>query len=934
MNNSLSLNDFNAFFAATHDGKEPFLWQTRLVKQLVNTGRWPEVITIPTGGGKTAVIDIHIFAVAMMAERAKREDGFAIRIPRRLALIVPRRSLVDSQFEHALYIAHLLEKPGDNQVLKQVADALRKLRWKKAPNFGLVPGSPLVVARLRGGIPTPRSWRDDPVAAAVLSCTPEMFGSRLLFRGYGSSKLAWPREAGLLAMDTVAIVDESHLCRQLITTTRRVRTLEGMVEREIKIPKLQVVETTATPVVNATPATNNGEVFCLTEEEVEEEKLKNRLEASKSLEIINYDDPKQLVELLVDKAMECREKLGPTVGIFVNTVSTAIEVSKRLNNKRVEDRKPNVVLICGRLRGYNLEQIKKEYEGLLDLRGNKNADFLVATQSLEVGIDIDLAAAVSELAPVHALIQRAGRVNRLGCRDNARFIVASPKQIVVAAEQDSNGRRPLTKTAPYEKGDLNTAKKWLRKQKRLGLSPKALLNSELPPPVSKRRLYQRLELADSWWLARTSEDLSPEPELELWLDDDLSPDVPEAGVVVRHALPNDTGEAVELLRATMPQDHEVSTAPLGTVQALAKREAQNKIILLVHDDDIDIIGSQDPQRLRPGDIIVIDDKVKAFTQGVVDLNGEEIASDVLEARIPPSRGDVVLRIDNATWPGEAPSVLEKLVEYIENNPSRRTRDAIADIINSYKASHPMVAYAVELLKGPIKSCDVVPFFNDDKLVRVVVVDRRKAVSDDGFRQTWTMNDNPVLLNDHVENVKKRVSSIAESLELVEEKDWLEIVEKHHDDGKDEPRFQIRLGGDGTGNEKPRAKSSGFRTNKQQDSSGLPSYWRHEQLSVLKSYDASDITKLYQHSDIVLRDIVLRLIGTSHGYGRASFPHSSSELLGRLKGGYQEDHAVRLFDEGEWDEIIERTNRCFGVWGCAFLEALIRAADGQISAEGS
>jgi len=34
----------------------------------------------------------------------------------------------------------------------------------------------------------------------------------------------------------------------------------------------------------------------------------------------------------------------------------------------------------------------------------------------------------------------------------------------------------------------------------------------------------------------------------------------------------------------------------------------------------------------------------------------------------------------------------------------------------------------------------------------------------------------------------------------------------------------------------------------------------------------------------------------------------------------------LFDEGGWDELIEITQVPHGVWGCAYLEALLRAAD--------
>ena len=41
----------------------------------------------------------------------------------------------------------------------------------------------------------------------------------------------------------------------------------------------------------------------------------------------------------------------------------------------------------------------------------------------------------------------------------------------------------------------------------------------------------------------------------------------------------------------------------------------------------------------------------------------------------------------------------------------------------------------------------------------------------------------------------------------------------------------------------------------------------------------------------------------------------------------------LFDLGGWDDLIEQTQQRYSVWGCAFLEAILRAADGQVSGEG-
>ena len=78
-----------------------------------------------------------------------------------------------------------------------------------------------------------------------------------------------------------------------------------------------------------------------------------------------------------------------------------------------------------------------------------------------------------------------------------------------------------------------------------------------------------------------------------------------------------------------------------------------------------------------------------------------------------------------------------------------------------------------------------------------------------------------------------------------------------------------------------------------------------------------------------RDLVARLVGTSHGHGRAGFPHVAGGLAVA-----PDPLTTALFDEGGWDALVESTQLRWGVWGCAYLEALLRAADGQVSKEGS
>lgn len=928
---SVTLQDFAGFFAAAHGGARPFPWQRRLVEQLIETGKWPEQVSAPTGSGKTAVIDAHVFAVAAMA------DGEGAVVPRRLALVVPRRVLVDSQYNHARYLARLLNQNSADQPreLLRVANALRSLRWSKAPEvLGPDQGSPLVVARLRGALPPPKSWRNDPVACAVLSCTPDMWGSRLLLRGYGSSHLAWPREAGLLGLDAVVVVDEAHLCRQLVTSARSVAALQRKVPTRMNMPMLQVVEATATP------GGETESILGVNSDDFDTPLLARRLGACKPVEIVRIEGLRQATvsgshiqvrQALANSAIGLHEKYGSTVGVFVNTVSMATDVAQALRTVEVGGRNPNVVLICGRLRAHDVKKIQVDYPGLLSLEGNRAVDILVATQSLEVGVDIDLVAAVSELAPGGALAQRVGRVNRLGQRDQTRFVVVCPENAGVFSPVDENGNKvvPLP-WKPYDADELSKTFVWLEEREKSedGLAPRALASNPPPPAAQRRRLYQRVELADTWWWARTSDEVDPLPELDLWLDDSLDADIPEVGIVVRRAIPVDPLEAIRLLRALPPQDHEIFPVLKSVAGNVLEKvlSVNSGTILLVSGKDVTVISKEDDRELRRGDIIVFDDTVRVFTEGVVANDGREAMPDVLEAKFSPGRGDVFLRIDNATWPDGGAQILMDCAALLNaGGTSRKERDALADLLADVAGERQMVAKAAALLGGPIKGCDIIPFYADERLVRVVISDQRRAVSDDGICQTWTPSESPVLLDQHSKAVGDRAASIAQRLGLSEAQSrLLELAGLHHDDGKADLRWQASRAG---AVDLPLLAKSWKRisTQAEQMASALPSRWRHEQLSVLEAWE--DLASLSRHD----RELVLRLIGTSHGYGRVSFPHVSSEL------GVADKHqglAARLFDEGYWDEIIEQTDRRLGVWGCAFLEALLRAADGQVSAEGS
>ena len=97
------LPSFPTFFRALW-GHDPFPWQTSLAAE-VPSGNWPEWITLPTGTGKTSVIDIAVHALACQAGRPPSERT----APTRIVFAVNRRIVVDEAFERARFIATMLK---------------------------------------------------------------------------------------------------------------------------------------------------------------------------------------------------------------------------------------------------------------------------------------------------------------------------------------------------------------------------------------------------------------------------------------------------------------------------------------------------------------------------------------------------------------------------------------------------------------------------------------------------------------------------------------------------------------------------------------------------------------------------------------------------------------------------------------------------------
>lgn len=924
---SITREEFGDFFAALNNDHAPFSWQEEVLDHICEHGVWPERINAPTGSGKSSVVDIHLFANALAAV------GAAPRVPRRLCVTVGRRALVDSQADRAREILRrmnevLADESGEPDILRRVAEALQSFQTRNDDQRI----APFEVGHIRGELSNRALPVTDISACAIIAATPDMYGSRALFRGYGSTKAARPRETALLTMDTVMVLDEAHMNRQLLHTTQRIAELQKR-EANLGVPTLQVVETTATPSTEDSESTTLGvDIEAL--DSPNDKELRKRVYSHKELMLHPIDkwDGKPGNSPTVNAAVDAIKKFlahreagagsneAHTIGCIVNHVRTAIAIKEALIKNKVLEKAEEVQLLVGRMRPYDLENLQNKHRKLFTTEGDKSVKVVVATQTLEVGIDVDFADLVTELAPASSLAQRFGRVNRLGRRKDSKVVVIEP----------ASGDLVKKDAPPYKAVDLSNAYAWLEVlngAENPSVNPVAMVKN---PPVQsspERLLYQRPEWPDLLEFSRTDENPYDEPDLDLWLHDSLDAETAMGGVIVRDNLPSNTSAAMEILKTSYfaPSDRETFPANLKILQEILDYQDEHGVkprkflyrqgeISLWQDADH---GDENNQSLAPGDVLILDTGSIPFTNQGIAVTQRELPStkDKLEA-VPFPKG-IKLYVYEKCADRE-----KDFREYLGLSP-----EEVAELLDS-QSSGSETRIASELSTEAEDGQEVISWY-----AKVTNATEKKSVEGSDIAQELVLAD-PVLLDDHQNDVAERTRQLAENLGLAPEfSEALELAAKYHDEGKRDLRFQQMLGADA---ETGALAKSGHRSVAEaylaRSRSALPRGWRHEQLSALMV--AASPEKVGEH-----RDLVLRIIGCSHGHGRFSFAHDADFLLkeGYLPEGtdYEalKEQATRLFNVGYWDNLMEQTSRTYGPYATAYLEAVERAADAQISREG-
>lgn len=970
------MTDFATFFGelnSDQDGRHlvPHPWQRRLATRLAG-GDPPRSISVPTGGGKTATLDALVWALAQQSGRRAHERTVGVR----LIWAIDRRLLVDEVHRHAARMAErlvaALSVPDDP--LHSIAAALGALTGGAGP--------PLLVSRWRGQVRVePRAHH--PLQPQVITSTVAQVGSRLLFRGFGVGQRSLALEAALCAVDTTICLDEAHLAEPFRQTADAIRAARAEQEQPDVLGGLSVMTLSATPTVAEAP----DSVHATTP--ADDASLGSRLDAPKHVRLAVPDSEQDSVQIaaLLDAAFGHIDQDGARrVACVVNTVRLAGLVAERGRKLRSD---VTCVLLVGPQRPHDRRDLLEQHAAAIFERVPEEQPLLVvATQAIEVGLDADFDAIVTQSASATAIIQRLGRLNRAGLDVGHATVVRAPA------------------IALYER-DEPACWAWLERLQGadgvIDASPRALAAGGGPPADARVAFAPDLTRETIDLLQQTAPRPAPtadpavepflrgidEPpgddvtlcwrgDLELERDDPpgaryreallrLAPPLPEECIALGlrrfHAFAQarfgDRPQAARIATSAADVEGEAEASIGSELHA----DAVPRFVILRDGETLEVgVGQHTVRAVRPGDTVVLATQTGGYANRALAPDSAVPVDDVGNAvalfgatalpvgvRINPDpmkhEAAPALRVARRlaaspvaeTGPGDWSALMGALCKSVP--PERRfdvrcVTELPTVIDDPWDESDGVDDFATDgtLLEG---ECD------DTLVDRFVCVLHPESRPDLVRSQTVL----PPTLESHATAVAERAQAFAAGL-AAEMADAVRVAARAHDHGKADDRFQAFFrGGVRAIGEEAIAKSLFGMDDRQasrraRERAGLPRGLRHEVASVAVLADHLDRERPpggWPFDEA----LALHLVGTHHGLGRPwprmpegglpaqDFAADAAGITGIAQGD-----GLDGWDAGAWLRRFFDLSARYGAWGLAYLEAVLVLADRTVSAEGA
>jgi CRISPR-associated endonuclease/helicase Cas3 len=969
------MTTFCTFFRELHGGVCPYPWQEELARRLAD-GAVPAAVVVPTGGGKTATIDALVWALAAQADLPAADRTLGVRT----VWAIDRRILVDEVYAHAQLIATRL-----TEALAHSDDPIHETATRLS--LFTAGGVPLTASRWRGQVRVaPRAQH--PFQPEIITSTVAQIGSRLLFRGYGVGEHSHALEAGLAAVDTTLCLDEAHLAEPFRQTVQAIRGARLGHEPRGMFGPLSVITLTATPMHDVDPRDIQ------TISAADEQRLGSRFSAPKHAVLVepDGDNYKQRVDAFLD-ALHAQIEAGVRrLACVVNSVWLAAQVADQA--KHTFGSRVDVITLVGPQRPWDRRGLLKDYHAAIFEKEAPDRPLLVvATQTIEVGLDADFEGMVTASASASALVQRFGRVNRAGDLPDA--------QVVIVRDRTS----PL-----YERAEP-VAWDWLASLKtddgRIDISPRAIARAGGPPPDQSSRCAPALtdETIELWQQTSPPPAPSADPAIEPFLhgtDEKPSDDV---SIAWRDDLRFDEQDAEastwrqSLLQLAPPHRDELVAVSLRRFHALlatrfpaaGERPPTERAVAdepdvegaadaaaatgtgsrpqfaVIRGRDVFEVGTAHPnlhvRDVRPGDVVVFDCSVGGYANDMLSGNSsatvEDVGNDAALQELA-ERGSARVRLNALRLPKSWDTVAANARALADGDTDPEGPEGRA-LLQALGVTTSVPVLDIRRVWGktstePAEIWDDMPdedaasggsldpnYTNSRDETFVLILGSLASLDQDTLR----LRKRPAAtLRSHASAVADRVASYAVGLRNAKFTATLRLAARAHDHGKADPRMQAYLQrGVAHVGEELVAKSADGSADRIADrraarAAGLPRQLRHE---------ISSVAILAQHAEkmdeaelaAVDLELALYLVGVHHGRGRPWPPMPSLGVPPRpffvdLVGisGTGAGDGLDGWQEGAWLRRFFSVNRRYGAWGTAYLEAVLILADRCVSAEGA
>lgn len=389
---------FQQFFKDIH-GYEPYSWTQEVACHTITKGKLPEYLNAPTGMGKTSLIDVAVYALA----HSLYHDNPRHRS--KIIYAVERQTVVNGTTEHVANLVDKINNPH-TQNLQVVHDSLKKLQGDYEEDRAAIK-----LSSFHGTKRDTQAFRHLD-GCEIISTTVTQVTLRAIGRSPHVSGKVAPMHAAQVVMDGQIIIDEPHL------TLNQVDTLSQIIKQQ-KVSLGDVKPSTLTVM----GATLNSEVdedaTCYTFDVDKEQG--NRAS-------MLYHLPKPVFPVKVDRTTNSSVEIAKNIissdgveslSIILNSVDDVQSVYKKiLPLVSKSQRFHTVYAITGQTRSCERPSAQEL---------NQPGVVVVATQTVEAGVDFSVSHMITELSPLSSFWQRIGRLNRYGDYDHPECYLLLPQ---------------------------------------------------------------------------------------------------------------------------------------------------------------------------------------------------------------------------------------------------------------------------------------------------------------------------------------------------------------------------------------------------------------------------------------------------------------------------------------------------------------------------